>query len=527
MNTFVLSIDLGTSGPKAALVSCDGKVAGAKRTFVHTEHVGDRGMEQDPFSVWSAVKLAIRKLLAEAKLPAKEIAALICSSQYSSIVPVDRSGEPLANMLLWTDSRGTKEQLSKIARLPWGIDSPWRIANWLRLHGLAPIAPGLSIHHMRYFRFMQPEVYEKTFKFLEPMDFLGMKFTGRAATTQSNTLMSLLVDNRTLNATGYHPTLLKYSYIDRDKLPDVVGSDTILGTVAPHVAQELGLSPKTQVVVGLNDTAAGALGSLAFSGSHAALGVGTSAVMVTHTQAKRTSIRDSLFTMPGPDQRSYLAVAENGVAGLSLERFLQHIAAPQDAFASCAANLDLYEALERAQATVPAGAGGVLYLPWISGSCAPRTDHRMRGAFVNINAETTRCHMARAVLEGLALNLRWVRRPLERFVRREFTHFNFYGGAGHSKPMAQILADVLATPVQQMCNPQFVNSIGAAMLAFERIGKLSFADFSQQLKITAVYEPRLKYRALYDEKFEVFVDAFKALQAFYSVIEREKLRSVK
>ena len=88
-------------------------------------------------------------------------------------------------------------------------------------------------------------------------------------------------------------------------------------------------------------------------------------------------------------------------------------------------------------------------------------------------------------------------------------------------------SDVLATPVQQMCNPQFVNSIGAAMLAFERIGKLSFADFSQQLKITAVYEPRLQYRALYDEKFEVFVDAFKALQAFYSVIEREKLRSVK
>jgi xylulokinase len=518
---YVLSIDLGTSGPKAVLVDSAGKIAGVSRTYVRTLSVGDLGSEQDPDAIWIAVQESIRGVIAGAGIEAEEIAALICSSQYSSIVPVDRNGDALANMLLWTDARGAKSNLVTKHADVRGLDKPWQLANWVRLHGLAPLAAGMSVNHMRYFRFARPEIYERTCKFLEPMDYLGMKLSGRMCTTHGSTHMSLMADNRTLMVDGYHPTLLRYAHIDRDKLPELVPTTTILGGVLPHVAAELGLSTRTQVVVGLNDTAAGAMGGLAFTGTHAGICMGTSGVMVTHTDSKRTAIRDSLFTMPSPDERRYLAVAENGMSGAALDKFLRNIAMPSDAFAATGANfpVDPYAALEEVQANVAAGAGGLIFLPWISGTIAPRTNSKMRGGFINLGAHTTRSHMARAVLEGLAFNLRWVRAPMERFVGRQFTHFNFYGGGANSPSMPQVLADVMNAPIHQMKNPQYVNSTGAALLAFERLGDISLTDFPERLGVKAEFQPRTEYRRIYDDMFGAFEAAFEATRRLYRKVE--------
>ncbi|WP_084687940.1 xylulokinase [Paraburkholderia oxyphila] len=521
---YILSIDLGTSGPKAVLISDSGQVYGSSRTFVSTLTVGDGGAEQVPRAIWDAVKESVRAVIAGAGVNGREIAAVICSSQYSSIVPVDRSGHALANMIMWADTRGSRASLASRHVGARGLDKPWQLANWLRLNGLAPMVSGLSLNHMRYFRFERPEIYEETHKFLEPMDYLGMMFSGRICTTQGSTLMSLMADNRKLATADYHPTLLRYAHIDKEKLPELVPTSTVLGNVLPDVAAELGLSTNTKVVVGLNDTAAGAMGGLAFTGSHAGICMGTTGVMVTHTDSKKTAIRDSLFTMPSPDERRYLAVAENGMAGGALDKFLRNIVFPNDAFGGIAAGppVDPYSALEAAQRNVDAGAGGLIFLPWISGTIAPSANGSMRGGFINMSAHTTRSHMAKAVLEGLAFNLRWVRKPMENFVGRQFTHFNFYGGGANSASMTQILADVMNAPVHQMKNPQYVNSIGAAMLAFERIGEISLKDFSKNLTIETAFEPRPELRNRYDEMFGVFESAFDATRRLYGRMTGKK-----
>ncbi|MDR8730124.1 xylulokinase [Burkholderia pseudomultivorans] len=517
---YVLSVDLGTSGPKAVLVSESGRVAGAGRAYVNTLAVGDRGAEQVPDAIWAAVKDAVGSAVSGANVEADEIVAMICSSQYSSIVPVDASGQALANMILWTDGRGTKARLAAEYRGARKLDKPWQLANWLRLHGLAPLMSGMSLNHMRYFRFACPEIYERTYRFLEPMDYLGMKLSGRMCTTQGSTLMSLTVDNRRLTAGEYHPTLLRYAHVDREKLPELVPTTTVLGHLLPDVAAELGLSTSTRVVVGLSDTAAGAMGGMAFTGGHAGICIGTSGVMVTHTESMKTSVRDSLFTMPSPDERKYLAIAENGMSGAALDRFLRNIVFPNDAFAEFREKrpAELYAALDAVLDNVDAGAGGLIFLPWLGGTMAPKASSDMRGGFINMNGQTTRSHMARAVLEGLAFNLRWVRKPLEEFVGRRFTHFNFYGGGANSAFMAQTLADVMGSPIHQMANPQYVNSIGAAMLAFERIGEIGIADFSRNLSIRAEFEPTSALKDVYDDMFDTFESAFDATRRLYRKI---------
>lgn len=494
---YVLAIDVGTSGPKAAIVSLHGRIVATARAHVDTIFLGDDGAEQDPEALWSAVKQACAAALRSSGVAAREVLAVICSSQYSSIVPVDRAGRPTMGMVLWLDKRGAPERLKRIEGYPRRADTPLRLLRWLRIHGLPPIDGGISLNHMRWIRHARPDVYERTATFLEPMDFVTMRLTGRATANQCTAFMFLLTDNRRLGVTGYDHRLLAQSGIDPGRLPELVPLDAILGTVRPEVAAELGLDPATRVVTGLNDTQCGGLATAAFSGSHAAVSIGSTSVMIAHVDFKRTDVRHVILSMPSPVPGRYFVMAENGMGGGTLEHFLQKLVYASDPFGEITA-ADRFALLQRAVADTPPGSGGVLFLPWMGGSMAPAAESRMRGGFLNLSLGTTRSHMARAVLEGVAMNLRWMMQPVERFARRRFSHFVFYGGGAESDAWAQILADVLDTPVHQMDNPQYANCLGAGLLAFQRLGKLGFEDFASRVPIRRAYQPNAAHRAIYD-----------------------------
>jgi xylulokinase len=201
-------------------------------------------------------------------------------------------------MVMWLDKRGSKERLSRIPGYPKRSDTPLQLLRWLRVHGLPPIEGGISLTHMRWIRHAHPEVYQRTATFLEPMDYVTMRFSGRATANQCTAFMFLVTDNRRLNVTDYDPALLAQSGIDRDKLPELVPVDSIVGTVLPDVAAELGLAPGTRVVTGLNDTQCGGMATAAFGGQHAALSIGSTSVMITHVDFKRTDVRHVILSMP-------------------------------------------------------------------------------------------------------------------------------------------------------------------------------------------------------------------------------------
>jgi xylulokinase len=514
---YVLAIDVGTSGPKAAIVSLQGSILATARAHVETIFLPDDGAEQDPEALWGAVKQACGTALRASGVAARDVLAVICSSQYSSIVPVNRDGRPTMNMVLWLDKRGSKERLSRIASYPRRSDTPLQLLRWLRIHGLPPIEGGISLTHMRWIRHARPDVYERTATFLEPMDYVAMRFSGRATANQCTAFMSLMTDNRRLNVTEYDSALLAQSGIDAAKLPELVPVDSIVGTVLPDVAAELGLAPGTRVVTGLNDTQCGGIGTAAFSGQHAALSIGSTSVMITHVEFKRTDVRHVILSMPSPVPDTYFVMAENGMGGGTLEHFLQKLVYASDQFGELTTE-NRYTLLQRAVDETPPGSAGVLFLPWMGGSIAPTADARMRGGFLNLSLHTTRSHMARAVLEGVAMNLRWMKGPVERFAKRRFSHFVFYGGGAESDAWSQILADVLGIPVHQMANPQYATCLGAGLLAFQRLGQLGFDDFARLVPIRRVCEPDAANRRVYDEMSAQFVNAFKKTRPIFRAL---------
>ncbi len=503
----ILAIDLGTSSVKAAVVGRDGALFGTGRSAVRTILTPDGGAEQDAEEVWRAVLAAADEALASCP-DRREVRGVACASQYSSIVPVDESVRPVGNMVVWMDKRGGPRRLRTMPGGERMKPNPYQLVRWLQIHGIPPLESGSdSLAHMRWIKLARPDVYERTATFLEPMDYVAGRLSGRRVTNACSSFLMLLTDNRRPEP-RYHPTLLKWSGLDADKLPELVPVDEPIGPLLPAVAERLGISGEAVVFAPLNDTQAGGVGASAFAGAHTGISMGTTGVCITHVDFKRTDIRNSLVSMPCPIPGRYFVMAEAGIGGGALEYFLERLVFARDGLGDHGL-AEKFEALERAIAPIDPGSGGVLFLPWLTGSLTPAEDGKVRGGFLNLSLHTTRDHLARAVLEGVAFNLRWVQSRVARFAKRDPDRIKFYGGGALSAAWSQIFADVLQRPVEQLREPEYVVSRGLALLGFHRLGEIGVDDIERCVPAAAVYEPRREAAERYDEMFTQFVRAFR------------------
>lgn len=516
----VLTIDLGTSGPKAAVVSERGRVVGAARGSVRTVFGPGGAAEQDAEIIWSETLEACAGAIAAAGVASSSIVAVAASAQYSSIVPVDANGLPLHNMVLWMDQRDSPKRLRKLDGYPRLGDSPQALLRWVKIHGLPPIEAGMALMHMRWFRYAQPDVDRRTHAYLEPVDYVTMRFTGRATANQCTAFMQLLTDNRRVGTVGWNPELMALSHIDPAKLPEMVPTGSVVATVLPEVAERLGLSPTTPVLSGINDTQAGAVAAGAFAGDHAGLALGTTSVIIAALDRKKLDVINTLYTMPSPVGGNYLVSAENGVAGVAVDYFLDNVVYPDDSFVTPEEVEDRYVAFNDAATKAPLGANGVVFLPWLRGSLAPTVDGKMRGGFLNVGLDTTRNDLARAVLEGVALNLRWLRKPVEKFIDHDISHYVFYGGGARSELWSQIMADVLGAPIHQLDQAGFANSLGTAIFAFDQLGTHDAAALAADVPVKAVYEPEATAVAAYDERSKIFTEVFKKNRPIFKQLNR-------
>ena len=417
--TLMLCVDVGTSSVKAACLELDGTIQATSDRPLTTSYPGADAAEQDPEALWLAVLEGCRNVLDEVERE-RVVGVAICS-QYSSIVPVDNDARPTMNMLTWQDKRGAPSALRRrYSEARRAIrDNHLRQLRWLRTHGVPPLPSGIdSLGHMRFVRFARPEVYERTAAFLEPMDYVAARFTGRLASNPCSSFMSLLTDNV---RGGWSDKLIGWSGIDRAKLPELLDVDEPVGAIRSDIADQLGLAPNTVVYGTMNDTHAGGMAAYAFDGEHAGLAIGTTGVIVAQVPFKRTDIRHAIVTTPSPVADVNFVLAENGLAGRAVTHFLDKLVFVEDEFATRPAASDRFAALQRAIEAVPAGAGGVLFLPWLTGSLTPSENARVRGGFLNVSLDTDRAALSRAVLEGVAFNFRWLLDTVERFRTPTYT----------------------------------------------------------------------------------------------------------
>jgi len=511
-DVYILSIDLGTSGPKVALVSADGDLVASATRSVNTQLLPPDGAEQDPNEIWAAVLSAAKQVLRDAGKPGAAVVGITCDSQYFSIVPVDRDARPVMNLVLWMDTRGRAQSQKIYERHPEAFET------WVDIHGMIPLPTGNdSLSHILYVQEERPEVHARTYKYLEPMDFIIAKLTGECTANLCTAFPLLLTDNRDLALSVYDQRLIELSGVDASKLPPLRPVNAHAGTLRAEVAAELGLAPSTPVFSGVNDTQAVAIGTATFQGTHGAINIGTTSQVLAHVGSKKSDLAHALVSMPSPISGRYMVMAENGLGGKPLDHFLRNVAFANDPLGDHTRG-ELFAGVEQAVDTVPPGSGGLLFLPWLTGAQAPDSNANARGGFLNMSLHTTRAHMVRAILEGVAFNMRWALPSVEEFAEQQFDELLFSGGGAVSDAWAQIMADVMDRPVAQLAESRYVNNRATAFLAFVQLGVLGLDDIGKICRIKRRCTPRREHRALYDTLFAQFLAAFEQNRPIFEAL---------
>lgn len=505
-----LGIDVGTTNAKVAVIGDDGSLLASASRPIPTRREGD-AVTQDPEVVWRAVVDAVSEVAAKEPDAAREIGGIGCASQYSSIVPVDTEGVPVADLVMYLDHRGTDHCFAIMEREP---DS---LVTFVERHGVPPVGGGLSLAHLLHFQIDRPDVHHRTAVYLEPVDFVNLRLTGQMVATQCTVLMSQLCDNRTLDATGYDAELVRLSGVDATRLPRLVPIDATVGALLPEVATTLGLSAGIPVYAGVNDSQAAAIGTGAFRPGRIGAMIGTTSVLLETTDHLATDLDHEIVSTPSPLPGRYVVFAENGLGGKALEHVLAHLVYASDALADHLA-ADHFERLDATLEATPAGSNGVLFLPWLGGTLSPSADTKMRGAFLNLSLDAGRTHLVRASVEGISHNFAWLVPHVEAFTGHRIEEVVFAGGAARSHGWAQIMADILDRPVRTMGDPELAGARGVALLAQQRAGVLTEADLDSLVPVDATYEPASAHRALYDSMHGQFVAAFDALRPVYHAL---------
>ncbi len=509
----VLAVDLGTGGPKIGFVSVTGRVAWQDHVRLSTRWLDGGGAVQDAHEWWDVITGAVRKAIANATVPAGDVVAVCVTGQWASTVPVDAEGVPVGDCIMWQDHRGIRLVRRRIGGRVAGY-SGRALAAWVRKTGGIP-GGNDPVGHMLNLAANYPDVAAAARWYLEPVDYVAMRFTGVPAATHASMTAAWLTDNRRLDHLAYDADLVERAGVDRDKLPPLVPTGSVIGPVRDDVAADLGLPPGVQVVAGVPDLHAAAIGSGALGEGQAHMALSTTSWISLPVPRKRTDVSHGMASIPGLDG-GYLLANNHDTSGLCLQWLRDNVLAAGDGLfgdggsggdggegdggddgggegAECS-----FDDLTALAATSPPGARRVVFTPWLAGERTPVSDSHLRGGFHNLSLATTRADLVRAVMEGVAYNNHWLHGYVERFAKQTLDPIRVVGGGAQSDLWCQIHADVMDRTIERVDDPLHAQLRGAAMLAGMSLGLIDRAEVRDLVTVSRSFTPDPARRDVYD-----------------------------
>ncbi|MEM6783852.1 MAG: xylulokinase [Bacteroidota bacterium] len=442
-----LGIDTSTTATKALLLDHAGRVVSVGATPHTLSTPQPLWSEQDPVEWWAATAQSIRSALSEADAAPSDVEAVGLTGQMHGLVLLDAQGAVLRPALLWNDGRA-QAQCTTIRERLGGLDA-------LVAETGNDAFAGFTAPKLLWVREHEPEVYARVAHVLLPKDYVRYRLTGTLATDKAGAGGTLLLD---LAARDWSAAVLDALDLPSVWLPPTHEGTEATGRVSAAAAHATGLAAGTPVFGGGGDQAAQAVGVGAVAPGVWALSLGTSGVVFAPTSNPFTAPRGAAHAFPHavPGRWHLMGVMLSAAGSLRWYR---------DTFAP---SLD-FDALIREAASVPAGAEGLTFLPYLAGERTPHANPRAQGAFVGLTLRHGRGHATRAVLEGVAFGLRDNLELLRRSGVEAPTQLRVAGGGAVSPLWRQILADTLGVPLSPVQTPEAA-AFGAGLLAAVGVG---------------------------------------------------------
>ena len=493
---YVLAYDLGTGGTKACLYTEEGRLAAAEFASVKTAFPKEKFHEQRPEDWWHSVAESTRRLLASPDVLRGEVAGIAVSGHSLGAVPVDARGRALAEWSpIWSDARAGEQAL----RFFREIDEP----SWYLATGNGFPAPLYAIFKIMWLRDHHPELYGRAAMFLGTKDYINCRLTGVLATDHSYASGSGAYD---LRGRVYRADYIAAAGVAAEKLPGITDSHAILGGLTAEAAAELGLTAGVPVACGGVDNACMALGAGCVADGDAYTSLGTSAwiAATSHEPIVNPLRRTYVFAhcIPG----MFTSATSIFSAGNSL-RWVKNELCKDLAAEAERTGADVYDLITGLAASSPVGANKLLFNPSLAGGSATEKSPDIRGALLGLTLGHTRADILRAVLEGIALNLRQSLDVLAETteVAREML---LVGGGGKSAFWRQVFADCYERGIRQSSVEQDAGSLGAMACAAVGLGLWpGFERVREAHKIRSAFQPIEENARVYRRILPLFARA--------------------
>jgi xylulokinase len=517
MPKYIISHDMGTSSDKAALITIEGEIVDAAREYYPLQHPHPGWAEQNPLDWWNAVCTTTKSVLEKTGVSPDQVAGMTFSSQTQGLVAVDSSGMPIRPAMTWLDGRSA-DILRDILWTPPRVMryNIFKLLRFLIITGGSPGHTGKDqIGKLLWLRHHEPEVFQKTAKFIDVKDYVLYRLTGRFVTSVDLASIWWLLDTRK-KRNQWHPGLCKLAGVRPDQLAEVQPSAVVVGQLTPEAAVATGLNPGTPIVNGAGDLSTAAIGSGAVGEGELHINVGTSGWVAGHFAKRKIDLAHYTGCVgsawPG---EFYLGMAHQETAGICLE-WLKNKVLYHEAQLKEELHVDsLYKILDDLADNAGPGAAGLIFTPWMYGERCPLDDDYVRAGLYNIGLNHSREHLVRAVFEGIAFNTRWAMETLENLYS-PVSELRIIGGGAKSSVWCQIIADITNRTIHRAADPQQASAKGAAMLAILALGYIrKFEDIRSHIKVDRTFHPQPENRKLYDRLFKEYKALYKQNKSWY------------
>lgn len=494
---YLIAHDLGTSGNKATLFNTDGQLIKSVTCRYQTHFFNANWAEQNPEDWWQSFCQANHELLTG--IDASKVVGLAFSGQMMGCVVVDRNGQALRPAIIWADQRSI-EQEQKIRRV-------WDEQKFYRITGHR-ISAAYSLEKLMWIADNEPEIFAKTWKVLQPKDYIVARLTGRFVTDYSDASGTNCFD---LNTFKWSEDILNSIGIDSSIFPDLHASTDVIGEVSEDLAQTCGLAVGTKVILGGGDGVCAAVGAGSVHENVAYNYLGSSA-WIAFSSSK--PVFDPLMRTYNWAHLVPNMITPNGTmqaAGNSYEFIRQSL------YGDYALD-KVYSLMDAEARQSKIGANGLIYLPYLLGERSPRWNPDARGAFVGLKMEHTRGDMVRAGIEGILMNLSLI---LDVFKSEaDIKEINVIGGLAKGSLVSELMTDIYGLPSHRLKALDEATSMGAAVAA--GIGSGVFENFNAIDRFIAFQErmhPNLEHHQQYEAVKHAFEHTYQALLPVYQTLK--------
>jgi len=511
MSRYLLAIDHGTQSVRALIFDLHGRLIDKAQVHI-TPYTSPQPnwAEQDPDYFWQKLCEACQQLWAKSAIAKNEIAGVAVTTQRSTVINVDQAGRPLRPAIVWPDQRRATAQKP--------VGGLWGLA--FRAVGMSgTVAQLQGDAEANWIRQHQPEIWDKTHKFLFLSGYLNYKLCGRFVDSVGSQVGYVPFDYKKQDWAAGWDWKWRAVTMSADVLPELVPPTGCLGEITAEAAEQTGIPVGLPLIAAAADKACEVIGSGALAPHIGCLSYGTTATINT-TQHKFVEAYPLIPPFPSAVPNAYSLEIQiyRGFWLVSWFKDELGLAEQQRAAELGVMPETLFDELITA---VPPGSGGLIVQPsWSPGVKEPGPE--ARGAMIGFNSSHTRAHIYRALLEGLAYGLR---EGAERIGRRSgipITELRVSGGGSQSDGAMQLTADIFGLPASR---PHTYETSGLGAAIDIAVGLGLYGDFdtavAEMTHLGRVFEPIRANQVMYDEVYkEVYLKLYGRLKPIYDQMLR-------